>query len=275
LSVIHIFKSLKYVLEPLITILTIISIIAFSQSYFLLPNATGITEFVNHFQSILASFFYADLVQVKITESHYAPILTALKDPLTYSFVVLIGAGLISLIASVLLVFLCMILPSYIIKIIKGLAFFIESIPDVVIIFSIQLSFIWLYKKTNILVVNPIGGSENVYLLPILTVAILPTLMLFRINLLSFEEEERKPYCEYALSKGISRVVVLIRHVFRNVAIIILFNTQYFLWFMLSNLLVTEYLFNMKGFFSFLFDQKSSPEVLGVGLTIIFVILPY
>jgi peptide/nickel transport system permease protein len=262
--------SLKYLLEPLITILTIISIIALSQSYSHLPYWAGITEFVSQFQSILASFFYTDLVQVKITESHYAPVLTALKEPFTYSFVILSGAGFISVVSSIFLAFMCMILPAAIKKMIKGMAFFIESIPDVVIIFSIQLSIIWFYKKTSLLVVNPIGGFENVYLLPILTVAILPTIMLFRMNLLSFEEEERKPYCDYALSKGISRKMVLIRHVFRNVAITVLFNSQYFFWFMLSNLLVTEYLFNMSGFFSFLFKQKSNPEVLGIGLTLLF-----
>lgn len=39
---------------------------------------------------------------------------------------------------------------------------------------------------------------------------------------------------------------------------------------MLSNLLVTEYLFNMHGFFRFLYEQRHAPEVVAIGLAMLF-----
>nr|WP_255404885.1 ABC transporter permease subunit [Geobacillus sp. FJAT-46040] len=157
-------------------------------------------------------------------------------------------------------------------KMVKGIAFFLESIPDVIFIFSTQLFVIWVFKKTDLLIVNPVAGFDNVYVLPIVMISILPSILLFQMTFLAFTEEKDKPYVEYALAKGLSKTAVLWRHMFRNALITVFSNVQYLFWFMLSNLLVAEYLFNMHGLFRFLYEQLP-PEVVAIGLAMLF--LPF
>ncbi|MGM0854746.1 MAG: ABC transporter permease subunit [Bacillota bacterium] len=156
-------------------------------------------------------------------------------------------------------------------KTIKEIAFFLESIPDVILLFSIQLLIIWIFNKSAILIVNPIGYLENIYLLPIVLTSIIPSIVLFHMTTFSIGEEQNKPYVEFAKSKGITRLRVLTFHIFRNVCLVVFSNIQLILWLIISNLLITEYIFNMKGIFSFMFRHLSSVDILAACLLLIFI----
>ncbi|MDH4420671.1 MULTISPECIES: ABC transporter permease subunit [Bacillus] len=198
-------------------------------------------------------------------------LVSAMKEPYVYSLSILWGGFIVSFCIAMVFAYLCFNLPKRVQKVIKGVAFFIESIPDVVFIFSIQLFVIWVFQKTDLLVVKPLAGFDNVYMLPIFTIAILPSVMLFQMMILAFQNEETKTYVEYAKAKGLSRKDILFRHIFRNALVTVFSNMQYLFWFMLSNLLVAEYLFNMRGFFSFLYKHKFETEVLAIGLIAVFI----
>lgn len=155
-------------------------------------------------------------------------------------------------------------------RVVKEGLFLLQSIPDVIFIFAVQLFIIWLYKKTNILIVDPVAGLKKVYILPILVVSILPGIMLFQMTFLAIEEESKKTYVEFAKSKGLSNGGVLFKHILRNVVITLFSHSHYLFWLLVSNLLIVEYLFNIHGFFHLLYITLKTPDVFYVCLVTLF-----
>ncbi|KDE50461.1 MULTISPECIES: ABC transporter permease subunit [Geobacillus] len=265
--------ALTVLADLFLTIFTIMAIIAFAQSYSLFPSPQMVTVFWQQFQQLFWSFFSIRDITVSLSQWHNAPLLSTMMEPYAYSLIILWGALAVSFLIAVTGAYICFLLPRPLQKMVKGIAFFLESIPDVIFIFSTQLFVIWVFKKTDLLIVNPVAGFDNVYVLPIVMISILPSILLFQMTFLAFTEEKDKPYVEYALAKGLSKTAVLWRHMFRNALITVFSNVQYLFWFMLSNLLVAEYLFNMHGFFRFLYEQLHTPEVVAIGLAMLF--LPF
>src|SRR5699024_11723242 len=81
-------------------------------------------------------------------------------------------------------------------------------------------------------------------------------------------DELNKSYVDLAKSRGLNDSELLFNHVLRNAIISIFAHSKSILWFMLSNLLLIEYVFNLAGLMRFMFDFYS-PEVLTVGLLLI------
>ncbi|SCN40419.1 Protein of unknown function [Bacillus wiedmannii] len=53
---------------------------------------------------------------------------------------------------------------------------FLESIPDILLIIGLQLLIVWIYKKTNLLIMNIARvGDESIVFLPVLCLS-LPTI---------------------------------------------------------------------------------------------------
>lgn len=164
-----------------------------------------------------------------------------------------------------------MLLPSKWMKPIKLVLFLLESMPDVLIIVIFQIGVIWVYKQTNWLIFNVVsyGDEEMTIMLPVIVMAILPAMMLYRTMILDFEEEEDKPYIEIARAKGLKTGAILLRHVFRNAIIRIFLDSKYVLWFMLSGLLMVEYIFNVGGLTRFIVEYPT-PEIFTTGLLMLF-----
>ncbi|QWH08633.1 ABC transporter permease subunit [Bacillus mycoides] len=79
----------------------------------------------------------------------------------------------------------------------------IESVPDLLLVFSLQLFVVWIYKQTGFRVVSIYAfNDEHVYFLSILCMTIVPTLHFFRIIVLFLMEEKNKSYVEFARAKG-------------------------------------------------------------------------
>lgn len=133
----------------------------------------------------------------------------------------------------------------------------LESIPDVFVIVLAQMFFVFLFKKTGILVFEVVGGAERPYALPLLTYSILPTIFLYRTLMLIFEEELMKPYVELATGKGLSVLRVLMIHVFRNSVVSLINHSKMIISFMLSNLIMLEILFNTYGLTWFLINHPT------------------
>ncbi|MFL8937412.1 ABC transporter permease subunit [Rossellomorea oryzaecorticis] len=261
----------KMTAEILTTSLMIAAIISFSQTYLLLWKPHWFQAFFLNLKELLVSVINMADIRVRVSDYQNQNLLEALAEPYMYSAKVLLSVLIVSIIAGLGLSVMTALLPKKIQSAIKEAAFFFESIPDVIALFSIQLIIIWIFKKSAILLVNPVGYMENIYLLPIAATSIIPSVILFQMTFFAIREEQNKPYVEFAASKGLTRLKVLTSHIFRNVCVVVFSNIQMILWMTLSNLLITEYVFNMKGIFSFMFRHLGSPEVLASCLLLIFI----
>ncbi|WP_331243576.1 ABC transporter permease subunit [Planococcus antarcticus] len=107
--------------------------------------------------------------------------------------------------------------------------------------------------------------------MPILCLMILPMIQLYRLCMLTFQEEERQMYVELARSLGFSKVYIILVHLFRNAIVSVFFQSKKTMWFMLSNLFVLELMFNLPGIMLFLRDNLSPTIFL---LTVLSFFLP-
>ncbi|WP_269410612.1 ABC transporter permease subunit [Lentibacillus daqui] len=156
-------------------------------------------------------------------------------------------------------------------KRIKFLFFIGESIPDVLVIGLSILAAIFIHQHTD-MVFFSIGSfaDKRVFVIPIIVLAILPTLLFYRTMIYDFEEEYAQLYIDFAKSKGLTTHNILFSHVLRNAIINIFLHAKSITWFMLSNLLMIEYAFNIDGLMHFIMEHYS-PPILAMGLLFIFV----
>jgi peptide/nickel transport system permease protein len=262
---------IKMAAEIILTSSIIISIIAFSKTFLFFMKPQWFQVFLQRLQELLVNLMNIKNIRVRVSQFKNQNLLDAMAEPYFYSASILICVFILSVFVGVFLSLCVSILPMKMQNIVKAIAFFLESIPDVILIFSIQLGIIWIFKKSAIMIVNPIGYMENIYLLPILVTSIIPSIMLFRMTSFGIVVEKTKSYVEFAKSKGMTHLGILTYHIFRNVCLVVFANVQLILWVIISNLLITEYIFNMKGIFSFMFRHLNSPEVLAVCLLFIFI----
>ncbi|MEH7351244.1 ABC transporter permease subunit [Gottfriedia acidiceleris] len=261
----------KYLLQFCLTIFGIGLITATSFTLFL-PKGERLAEFWNQIQIFFWSFFYFDNLEVYLKEYQYVPFSSVFLEPYVYSFTILFSAFLLSIFVALFIAYIVNLGPKLFRKIMNSILFFLQSIPDVVMICAFQIFFFWIFNKTGVKIVDPISGFESkAYALPIILVSIIPTIQLFQMLFLAIQEEKIRDYVEYAKAKGLSNSWIIIRHIFRNVTITLLSNSKLIFWMMISNLLIVEKFFNMKGYFSFLFNNSRSPEIFFMALVLLFI----
>ncbi|UPM52570.1 ABC transporter permease subunit [Gottfriedia acidiceleris] len=261
----------KYLLQFCLTIFGIGLITATSFTLFL-PKGERLVEFWNQLQIFFWSFFYFNNLEVYLKEFQYVPFSSVFLEPYVYSFTILFSAFLLSIFVALFFAYIVNIGPKSFRKVMNSTLFFLQSIPDVVMICAFQILFLWIFNKTGVKIVDPISGFESkAYALPIILVSIIPTIQLFQMLFLAIQEEKIRDYVEYAKAKGLSNSWIIIRHILRNVTITLLSNSKLIFWMMISNLLIVEKFFNMKGYFSFLFNNSSSPEIFFMALVLLFI----
>jgi peptide/nickel transport system permease protein len=154
---------------------------------------------------------------------------------------------------------------------IKMILDFFESLPDLLIIVTFQLIVIAIFKKTGWLIFQlTSSGEERSLFLPVVCLSIPISLLLAKLLLQQYENELRKPYVEYAFSKGLSFFYILNKHVLRNVTLGLLYYSKTMIWFMLSNLVMIEYVFNVSGITAFLIEYHT-PEVFALGVLLLYI----
>jgi peptide/nickel transport system permease protein len=183
----------------------------------------------------------------------------------TYSLILLFCGFCVAFVLATMLAFGTMLLPSPVIRLIKGVLFFLESIPDLLIIITIQLAVISIYQRTHTKLFDIYSFSHPIYVLPILTLAILPAIMIYRMLVLEIEEEGTKEYVDLAKSKGLGKTTILFRHIFRNTLLKTLTHAHTILFFMLSNLLIVEIAYNSQGLLNYVYENQS-PDLLTFAL---------
>jgi peptide/nickel transport system permease protein len=197
------------------------------------------------------------------------PVFPKIFEPYFYSAEILLGALIIGVISAIVLTFITMLLHRKIITSFKFITFVLESLPDILVIVGVQAIIIYIFQQTGVRLFSIAVYKENIYFLPILCLAVLPAVQFYKILLLIFEEELEQHYVELAKGKGLKRSWILLVHVLRNAGISMFYHSRAILWFMLSNLVILEYFFNLYGITAFLLDYITS-EIFTVGLFMIF-----
>ncbi|WP_137792131.1 ABC transporter permease subunit [Bacillus sp. E(2018)] len=204
-------------------------------------------------------------------ESGPYPLFPSMWGIYGYSITILFAAFFIAIIVALLFALCIFMLPSGIKNRIRVFSFIFESIPDVLIAIGIQFFIVWFFKKTNILLFQIVSlYDQKTYFVPILCLTILPTFLILRILLLNIEEEYGKLYVDTARSKGMGRFRILWRHVLPNTLLSVFHQSRNILWFMLSNLLMIEFLFNIYGITS-LIRTSGNPAVFTISMLLLFV----
>jgi peptide/nickel transport system permease protein len=132
------------------------------------------------------------------------PLFPMLWDRYFYSMTIFAISLLIAVILSHFFMILFQVVPRKIKKILLAFSSLMGSLPDAFIIISLQLLVIMVYKKTNILVAQIAVFEEDIYLLPIICLSVIPTFLLFKAILFLLKEEESKLYIDLAKMKGLT-----------------------------------------------------------------------
>lgn len=193
-------------------------------------------------------------------------------DKYIYTMSILFSALLITIFISFFLAYVFFFLSLRFKKLLKGILVVLDSIPDIIIILASQLLIIRIYQETGIRILRLYGIGDNVYFLPIICLSFVPIVMVIKIMLEIFEEENKQQYVEFAIAKGLSRSTVFIKHVLRNVIKSLFSHVSLIYWYMLSSLFVIEFLFQMQGFTLLIYRVNDSSLS---SVAIIMILIPF
>ena len=178
-------------------------------------------------------------------------------DKYKYSMTIFFASLLIGLVIALILTFLTTLVPKFIQRMVFGFLTLFESLPDLFIAVVMQVGIIYVFKRTGWLIADvTMFFNKPIYLLPIVTLSILPTIQLFKMTLLLMQEEQQKPYVTVAKAMGLGRLYITLKHVFRNIITSLFQYYKSIFVFMLSNLLIVEYVFNLNGFMNVLLHAQ-------------------
>ncbi|PFR98920.1 ABC transporter permease subunit, partial [Bacillus cereus] len=210
-------------------------------------------QFFKQISIMLKQVFSPDSLIVLSSDAKFGnfkktPLFPTVLEPYVYSFTVLFVAFFLALFLSSSMAFFYFLAKDSIKKWINRFVFILEAVPDMMMMICLQMFFIWLLRKFGDSPVTIISFNENrAYLLPILSLTILPTLQMFRMMILYIKEEHEKQYVEVAYGKGLSSSYILRVHLFKNIAIHFFHHLKTIFVFLLSNLFILEFIFNMQG----------------------------
>lgn len=145
----------------------------------------------------------------------------------------------------------------------KGFTWLLQSVPDFFLFLSLQWVLL-IYFRDYV----DLFGHESWYsfLYPAMLVSIYPALYISRITAASLLDQERMPYITVAHSKGLPPMMITYKHLLKNSLVPLLTNMGSLMIYLLSNLLIVEYLTDYKGAAYRLFEAFHVTPVLSVGL---------
>ncbi|WP_273129767.1 ABC transporter permease subunit [Bacillus weihaiensis] len=238
-----------------------------------IPNGTGdgpFSLFFDTIKKIVYHLFHFQEMTIQIKGVEYK-VYPYILDGVVYSLILLISALVVAYIASILLTLLTMQFSRRVREKIKLMILFLESLPDILVVLLLQLVIILIYKQTDVLLMKVVTvGDSQALLLPILCLALLPTIQLYRYTIHLYEEELKKDYILLGRAKGMRHTFLLVKHILRNTVVSLFFNLKKTIWFMLSTLVVVELLFGVIGITYFL-TYYMAPEIFVFVLLFLFV----
>lgn len=151
------------------------------------------------------------------------------------------------------------------------------SIPDVLIVLLGLLGYTLIAKNFPLIKdMLPI----NDFILPLLTLSIIPTIYISRITFITIQEELKKDYIQNAKAKGFSRKKILFYELMPAIVFKIVDTMPTIMTMLLSNMIIVEYLFNYHGIVYFLLYLYNRQDIyrfvpLAVTLGLIYIIFTW
>ncbi|MDN3449731.1 ABC transporter permease subunit [Planococcus sp. APC 3906] len=233
----------------------------------LVAGELRLAEYIGALEAVLRGLWpLQEFTVLNMRTNREIPLFPTIGEYIIYSLELLFLAFAVAIFFAITFTVLTMLLKEKARQRIKMALYFLESLPDLLVIMLAQLAVIAVYLQTNVLISKiAVVQGDHIYWLPVLCLALLPMIQLYRLCMLTFQDEERKMYIELARSLGFSKVFVIWVHMFRNAIISVFFQSKKTIWFMLSNLFVLELMFNIPGIMLFMKDNIS-PEVFLVSI---------
>ncbi|WP_047982352.1 ABC transporter permease subunit [Ornithinibacillus contaminans] len=138
----------------------------------------------------------------------------------------------------------------------KDIIGFLGTIPDFILVLFLQISVVFIYQTTGFKLARIASRStdDNAFLLPLITLIIVPTIYLIRTLSERTYDVLAEDYILTAKAKGLKKRYIFIHHVVRNVIPYLKADLHKVIAIMMSNLFIVEYLFNLRGITSILFS---------------------
>ncbi|WP_244668304.1 peptide transporter [Bacillus sp. NTK074B] len=212
----------------------------------------SLKQYLMNLKGISGSLLHFNAMTITNEVNNSYPMFPAFWEPYFYSVTIFICAFLLSIMMGILLAYLTHLLPAAWSTLIIRATNLLESTPDIFILIVIQYTVIFILKETGVLLFPIVGSQEKVFLIPILTLSILPTIMLFRTTYLLVKDEYGKPYVDLIKSRGMSKHFIFFIHILRNITFSLLNHSKSITLFLLSSLIVFERLFNIYGITHFI-----------------------
>jgi peptide/nickel transport system permease protein len=190
-----------------------------------------------------------------------------------FSLKLVVSAFFLAIGSAVVFALLIKSLPGRIQKAVRFFFFSLESLPDIFLITMIQYMIILIYRNTGELLMPIVhSNQEPIFFLPVLCLAILPTLFIVRTLLFLLDDEDSKIYVEFARAKGIKYSLILYVHMLRNSLISLFYHTKTIYWLMISTLFIIEYIMAIPGITKFMLNNgPTTPDVVTVSVLLMFV----
>ncbi len=228
--------------------------------------------FVSTVISIFESFVSPDELSIIGPNGKEYTIFLQFWDHYFYSLVIFLSAFLLALGAGILLAYITAFLPENRFNSVSKTVSLLEALPDLFIIIVIQFAVLFYFKQTGTLLF-PVAstGQNKSYMLPVLALALIPSLMVYKVILFLVKDELEKPYVNLAKGKGISKSMLFFRHILRNIIPSIFSHSKSILLLLLSSMVIFEQIFNINGIFTFIITY---PEPNVIAFTLILFYLP-
>ncbi|ULT59420.1 hypothetical protein L1999_13205 [Neobacillus drentensis] len=221
-----------------------------------LPFLLGIgkTTILVNFEPFWASVItdFQRLLDIKNSQAFDLLRELTLFESYSYTMKILLGCLLVVMILSTVLSILVMMAPSRIRTVLKRMIDFFEAVPDLLMIFFIQFFVIMLFKTTGVKLMQLYGVfGARPYFVPIVTISFLPLFLLTQFLVKILAEEQTQLYALFGTAKGLSRMRILLVHIFWNVLPLFVLQLRTIVWVILSTIYLVEYMFNLPGFTRF------------------------
>jgi peptide/nickel transport system permease protein len=184
-----------------------------------------------------------------------APMMEIMGPAFVYSMQILLGALLAGFGIALFLALGSVFLPKVVLSSIKRVLDVLESVPDLILATLLQVLSIVIFKSFGVDLFQVASFKEEAYFAPIVTLAILPLVSMFKILLLMIEEEFLKVYVTFVKSKGIDKLQILLRHILKNIMPLSFHHIKIIIWGTLSSQFIIERVFNVHGLTFYLLDN--------------------
>ncbi|MBT2639299.1 ABC transporter permease subunit [Bacillus sp. ISL-39] len=242
-------KIIHYPFLFLTSIAGLIFFMAFPRLFDFRPSGSAhlgvhLSGFIKAIEATALQFFKPE--SWKVLEGWYQE---TVIDRYTYSLELIFFSLLFTILIGSVVAYLFMNLPYKQRIRVKNILNFFEGIPDLLVIFMMQMFLFMLNREFNIRPVTMYGlaGKEPI-IFPMIINSLLPSLFFAQYLIKVMEEEFEKHYILLGQAKGLSKLQILFSHLTRNIVTVVSIHFKTIIFMVLTNLVLVEHMFVLDGY---------------------------